>query len=133
MTLERAARAILCRRSLLRCGAVFEHACRDALCWPSSTLLAVNVSVVQLAWPPFVDTVLDVLHRVGLPPSRLELEVTESALAREPAAARAVLARLRQCPGLAPLEAKLSWAGTLRPQASSSWSCTTTNFSCNTF
>jgi len=74
---------------------VLEHACRDALCWPSSTLLAVNVSVVQLAWPPFVDTVLDVLHRVGLPPSRLELEVTESALAREPAAARAVLARLR--------------------------------------
>ncbi|MFT3669574.1 MAG: EAL domain-containing protein [Pseudoxanthomonas sp.] len=74
---------------------VLEHACRDALRWPSSTVLAVNVSVVQLAWPPFVDAVRDVLHRVGLPPSRLELEVTESALAREPAAAREVLARLR--------------------------------------
>ena len=74
---------------------VLERACRDALRWPSSIVLAVNVSVVQLAWPPFVDAVLDLLHRVGLPPSRLEVEVTESALAREPAAARAVLARLR--------------------------------------
>lgn len=74
---------------------VLERACRDALRWPPTTMLAVNVSVVQVAWPPFVDAVLDVLHRVGLPPSRLELEVTESALAREPAAARAVLARLR--------------------------------------
>lgn len=74
---------------------VLEHACRDALRWPSATVVAVNVSVVQLAWPPFVDAVLDVLQRVGLPPSRLELEVTESALAREPAATRAVLAGLR--------------------------------------
>lgn len=74
---------------------VLERACRDALRWPPSTLVAVNVSVVQLAWPPLADAVLDILHRVGLPPSRLELEVTESALAKDPASTRAVLARLR--------------------------------------
>lgn len=74
---------------------VLERACRDALAWAPDTLLAVNVSPVQLASPSLVDSVMDVLQRVGLPADRLELEITESALARDPAAARSMLQRLR--------------------------------------
>lgn len=74
---------------------VLEQACRDALAWAPDTRLAVNVSPIQLASPSLVDSVMDVLQRVGLPPHRLELEITESVLARDPAAARAMLQRLR--------------------------------------
>ena len=74
---------------------VLERACRDALGWAPDTTLAVNVSPVQLASPTLVESVLDILHRVGMPPGRLELEITESVLARDPAAARTVLQRLR--------------------------------------
>lgn len=74
---------------------VLERACRDALAWAPDTRLAVNVSPIQLASPSLVDSVMDVLQRVGLPPHRLELEITESVLARDPAAARAMLQRLR--------------------------------------
>lgn len=75
---------------------VLERACRDALEWDEEITVAVNVSPVQLAMPGFFESVADVLHRVGLPASRLELEITESALARDPGAARAVLQRLRR-------------------------------------
>ena len=74
---------------------VLERACRDASGWSSDTTLAVNVSAVQLASPTLVESVLDILHRVGMSPDRLELEITESVLARDPAAARHVLQRLR--------------------------------------
>ncbi len=75
---------------------VLERACSDALSWNPDTTLAVNVSASQLASPSFVDLVLGVLRRVGMPPGRLELEITESVLARDPAAARTVLQRLRE-------------------------------------
>ncbi len=75
---------------------VLERACRDASSWAPDITLAVNVSPIQLASPSWVDSVLDVLHRVGMPAGRLELEITESVLARDPAAARDVLRRLRQ-------------------------------------
>lgn len=75
---------------------VLERACRDALTWAKETTLAVNVSPSQLGSPLFVDQVLGVLNRVGMPPERLELEITESVLARDPIAARAVLQRLRE-------------------------------------
>ena len=74
---------------------VLERACREASRWSADTTLAVNVSPVQLASPTLVESVLDILHRVGMPPGRLELEITESVLARDPAAARYVLQRLR--------------------------------------
>ncbi len=74
---------------------VLERACRDALAWPQDLLVAVNVSAVQLTLPTFVEDVMAVLDRVGLPPARLELEVTETALTRDAARARAALQRLR--------------------------------------
>lgn len=57
---------------------VLEAACRDAVAWPVATL-AVNVSAVQLRDAEFPAVVADVLQRTGLPPERLEIEITESA------------------------------------------------------
>ncbi|WP_326539855.1 putative bifunctional diguanylate cyclase/phosphodiesterase [Pseudorhodoferax sp.] len=74
---------------------VLERACTDALSWPEHVLVAVNVSPVQMALPTFVDAVVNIVQRVGLPPSRLELEITETALTQNPGQARAALQRLR--------------------------------------
>src|SRR5690606_37742425 len=74
---------------------VLEQACRDALSWRSDVAVLVNVSPVQLASSAFFDVVADILRRSGLPPSGLELEITEPALARDAAQARTLLQRLR--------------------------------------
>jgi diguanylate cyclase (GGDEF)-like protein len=74
---------------------VLERACRDALAWRDPVMVAVNVSPAQLGAAGLVESVLDVLYRVGLPPHRLELEITESALARDPRMARGVIQQLR--------------------------------------
>ncbi|WAC62036.1 EAL domain-containing protein [Pseudoxanthomonas sp. SL93] len=74
---------------------VLEQACRDALAWRWDISVSVNVSPLQLTTSNFVESVVAVLHRVGFPPQRLELEITESAIARDPVSARAMLGRLR--------------------------------------
>ncbi len=56
------------------------RACRDAVAWPGSVRVAVNVSAAQFANPGFVGLVQDVLEETGLDPDRLELELTESVL-----------------------------------------------------
>lgn len=75
---------------------VLERACRDALSWQASLSVSVNVSAVQLADPAFSRRVAEVLGRVGLPPHRLELEVTETAIVRNPEIARSTLQRLQR-------------------------------------
>lgn len=57
---------------------VLERAARDAMSWPSSMTVAVNVSPVQLLRGDLVQDVRDVLARTGLDPDRLHLEITES-------------------------------------------------------
>ncbi|WP_260929537.1 EAL domain-containing protein [Novosphingobium sp. 9] len=59
---------------------VLRRACRDAARWAEPLRLAVNVSPVQLQVANFEHTVLAALRSAGLPPERLELEVTETAL-----------------------------------------------------
>ena len=54
------------------------RACRDALNWPKSVRVAVNVSAKQFVNPGFTDIVTDVLTTSGIEPDRLELELTES-------------------------------------------------------
>ncbi len=54
------------------------RACRDAMNWPKSVRVAVNVSAKQFTNPGFVDIVTDVLATSGIEPDRLELELTES-------------------------------------------------------
>jgi len=54
------------------------HACMDAMQWPSTVRVAVNVSAVQFTDPGFADVVANALASSGLEPERLELELTES-------------------------------------------------------
>ena len=59
---------------------VIQRACEEAMNWPSSVKVAVNLSAVQLRNPSILDFIMCVLIETGLPPERLELEVTETAL-----------------------------------------------------
>ena len=74
---------------------VLQQARRDALQWPGDITLAVNVSAVQIGSPSIVESILEAVRDTGMPPARVELEITESAISRDDQAARGVLQRLR--------------------------------------
>src|SRR3546814_7458962 len=57
--------------------------------------IAVNVSAKNLHSLAFPDHVEDVMQRLGVPPSALTLEITESAATSDPATMMDILARLR--------------------------------------
>ena len=57
---------------------VLARACRDAATWPLPVAVAVNISPQHLRSPAFKADVIDALKASGLPPSRLEIEITES-------------------------------------------------------
>jgi len=59
---------------------VLRTACAEATAWPSYVNVAVNVSPVQFRKGDLVDMVARALVDSGLPPERLELEITESVL-----------------------------------------------------
>lgn len=59
---------------------VLETACREAASWDKPLPISVNLSPRQFYQADLVATVEDTLHRSGLPPGRLELEITESAV-----------------------------------------------------
>ncbi len=59
---------------------VLRTACNDALAWPQHIKLAVNLSPVQFGKGDLRDIVLGALTDSGLPPHRLELEITELVL-----------------------------------------------------
>jgi len=63
---------------------VLREACRAAASWPDRDLVvAVNVSAVQLRRGGLFDLIRETLEETNLPPQRLELELTESALFRD--------------------------------------------------
>ncbi|EJT01856.1 diguanylate cyclase/phosphodiesterase (plasmid) [Rhizobium sp. CCGE 510] len=74
---------------------VLREACRAACKWPEDTFVAVNVSPAQLRRPNFAEEVFAVLEESGLPPSRLELELTESSLIEDNSDVYSVLKSLR--------------------------------------
>lgn len=74
---------------------VLHTACAAATQLPPLLGIAVNVSAVQLADPALPERVRGALARSGLAPARLELEITETALAANRERALAVLAQLR--------------------------------------
>src|SRR5262249_48238873 len=75
-------------------GQLFEDACLHAAAWPAHISLSFNFSPRQVGDPAFGDAILDVLHRTGLAPYRLEVEITETALVNDVAVARRVLRSL---------------------------------------
>jgi diguanylate cyclase (GGDEF)-like protein/PAS domain S-box-containing protein len=59
---------------------LLQTACADAVSWPVDIKVAVNLSAVQFRKNNLVDIVICALAQSGLPPERLELEITETAL-----------------------------------------------------
>ncbi|HEV2573998.1 MAG TPA: EAL domain-containing protein [Beijerinckiaceae bacterium] len=59
---------------------VLRTACRDAANWEPPYKVAVNLSPVQFKHPDLPKLILEILVETGLPASRLELELTESAI-----------------------------------------------------
>jgi diguanylate cyclase (GGDEF)-like protein len=61
---------------------IMERACRDAMTWQKPgerpIQVAVNVSSVQFARDAFFGEVEDILHRTGIEPGLLQIELTES-------------------------------------------------------
>jgi diguanylate cyclase (GGDEF)-like protein/PAS domain S-box-containing protein len=74
---------------------VLREACRQAVAWPSKLRVAVNLSAVQFRSSAVIDLVDEALADSGLPPERLELEITESALIEDHDGAQATLVALR--------------------------------------
>jgi diguanylate cyclase len=62
---------------------VMKTACREAATWTQPLQIAVNVSAVQLYNASFVQELHQILLETGLPASRLEIEITETALVRD--------------------------------------------------
>jgi diguanylate cyclase (GGDEF)-like protein/PAS domain S-box-containing protein len=79
---------------------VLREACRTATTWQAGRsgpiTVAVNVAPAHLTSPGFADAVRGALAESGLPPKALVLEVTETAVVSDLAAAETVLRRLRQ-------------------------------------
>ena len=55
-----------------------QEVCRQARDWPVELRVAVNVSAIQFVHDDFPQVVQRILQTSGLPPERLELEITES-------------------------------------------------------
>ncbi|KQP23122.1 bifunctional diguanylate cyclase/phosphodiesterase [Pseudorhodoferax sp. Leaf267] len=72
---------------------VLTEACREALAWPADIRISVNVSATQLSAPGFLELARSNSER--MPATRVELEITESALIDDPDAVVATLGTLR--------------------------------------
>jgi len=74
---------------------VIRQACADAIAWPASVGVAVNLSPAQFRSRRLEGVVVGALAASGLPASRLELEITESVLMQDSEATLQTLRRLR--------------------------------------
>lgn len=75
---------------------VIETSCKIAMTWAKPLKVSVNISPMQLRDPRIVQTVRDALHKSGLPPHRLDIEITESALLDNEEAGIEILGKIQQ-------------------------------------
>ena len=75
---------------------VLRRACGDAVSWTEPLTVAVNLSPAQFRDADMAETVARVLRETGLPPKRLELEITESLLISDTDEVFGKLTRLRE-------------------------------------
>jgi diguanylate cyclase (GGDEF)-like protein/PAS domain S-box-containing protein len=75
---------------------VLREACSEAVKWPSEVKVAVNLSPVQFRSRNLVQVVISALAQSGLPPKRLELEITETVFLAETETNLAILHQLRE-------------------------------------
>jgi EAL domain-containing protein (putative c-di-GMP-specific phosphodiesterase class I) len=73
---------------------VLKRACAQAATWPQHITVAVNLSPAQFLSGHLVSAVKDALAASGLPPSRLELEITESIFLQDSEANLTILNQL---------------------------------------
>jgi diguanylate cyclase (GGDEF)-like protein len=59
---------------------ILRKACADAVGWPSNMTIAVNLSPAQFKHSRLLETLRSIISDSGLPPHRLELEITETVL-----------------------------------------------------
>ncbi|MFY8030887.1 MAG: EAL domain-containing protein, partial [Devosia sp.] len=71
------------------------EACREVVHWPDEVRLAVNVSPIQFEMSDVVREVREALEISGLPPSRLDIEITEGMFVAKSQAIIETLKRLR--------------------------------------
>jgi diguanylate cyclase (GGDEF)-like protein/PAS domain S-box-containing protein len=74
---------------------ILRTACREAASWPRPLHIAVNLSPVQFRYGDLPMLVHEVLLETGLPPGRLELEITEGVLIDDFNRAVSILRRLK--------------------------------------
>jgi EAL domain-containing protein (putative c-di-GMP-specific phosphodiesterase class I) len=73
---------------------VLRQACSDAATWPDHVKVAVNLSPVQFKGRALVQSVFSAVAAAEIAPSRLELEITESALLSDSEETLAILRKL---------------------------------------
>lgn len=74
---------------------VLHRACTDAMSWPSPMYVSVNISPVEFRSGHLAKRVANALHSSGLPPERLELEITENITLENPQSALEVMQALK--------------------------------------
>ena len=74
---------------------ILDKACADAASWPDNIKVAVNLSTVQFRTGKLFDVILCALVESGLPPERLELEITESVFMQNVESNRVVIQQLK--------------------------------------
>jgi diguanylate cyclase (GGDEF)-like protein len=74
---------------------ILRQACRDARSWDKDVRLAVNIWPEQLQDPILPTRILGILSEENFPPSRLEIEITESALMGDIEMAKSVVTTLQ--------------------------------------
>jgi diguanylate cyclase (GGDEF)-like protein/PAS domain S-box-containing protein len=80
---------------------ILEQVCQQLRAWQQQSLVdprltvSVNVSGKQLTQPDLIQTVKKILHKTGLSPSSLKIEITESVLMDNVDAAVAILQQLK--------------------------------------
>ncbi len=77
---------------------VFEQVALQLARWRQAgcgdLVIAVNVSAVQFSQPDFVDETLAIVHRAGVPPQAIEIELTEAVALRHPESVAQKIERL---------------------------------------
>jgi diguanylate cyclase (GGDEF)-like protein/PAS domain S-box-containing protein len=74
---------------------VLRTACREALSWPNNLTVSVNLSPTQFRQGELAERISMALAQSGLPATRLELEITETAMIDDVERATAILNELR--------------------------------------
>jgi diguanylate cyclase (GGDEF)-like protein len=74
---------------------VLRQSCKEAASWTVPLQIAVNLSPVQFRFGDLAALVHSILFETGLAPGRLELEITEGVLIRDPSKALSILRRLK--------------------------------------